>query len=211
MRSVHVPAILLACLLVIGMVPVVSAFTLTSITVTPQGNQPPGTPLTVNAVIDFPAEGGQSFSAADELRLSTDLLNPRWTPVLVLDGTETSLPDGNDASLAIAGDYLSYPASQDMRLRVKLTGTIRAYPVPGQNLLNVQETDANRRVVSSARVAMPETPVPVITGSVWTRKPTTKVVFTPIETAPPTQASPFGTGAGILALFIVALHVVRRR
>ena len=61
-----VPAffLLLACIIA-G----VSAFTLSSVTVNPRGEQAAGTPLTVSAVIDFPSAGTDTFPSDNELRI----------------------------------------------------------------------------------------------------------------------------------------------
>ena len=136
-----VPAffLLLACIIA-G----VSAFTLSSVTVNPRGEQAAGTPLTVSAVIDFPSAGTDTFPSDNELRMSTDLLNPRWAPVLVLDGVETNLLRESRESLTIAGYYLSYPPGQTVQVRMTLTGNLPEDVSPGRDLLNVQELDSGK-------------------------------------------------------------------
>jgi hypothetical protein len=188
----------------------VSAFTLSSVNVNPRGEQAAGTPLTVNAVIDVPSSGTETFPSDHELLMSTDLVNPRWAPVLVLDGVETGLLQESRESITIAGYYLSYPPGQTVQVRVTLTGNLPEDVSPGRDLLNVQEQDPGKNVVKTARLDMPATPAPTALP-VPTKKPTTKKTFTPIPVDTTTPASPAGTCAGIIAAAGAALLVRRRR
>jgi hypothetical protein len=188
----------------------VSAFTLSSVNVNPRGEQAAATPLTVSAVIDFPSAGTDTFPSDHELRLSTDLLNPRWVPVLVLDGVETNLLQESRESLTIAGYYLSYPPGQTVEVQVTLTGNLPVDVSPGRDLLNVQELDSDKNVVKTARLDMPATPA-LTTLPAPTKKPTTKKTFTPIPSDTTTPVSPSGTCAGIIATLGVALLVMKRR
>ena len=193
-----VPAffLLLACIIA-G----VSAFTLSSVTVNPRGEQAAGTPLTVSAVIDFPSPGTDTFPSDNELRMSTDLLNPRWAPVLVLDGVETNLLRESRESLTIAGYYLSYPPGQTVQVRVTLTGNLPEDVSPGRDLLKVQELDSGKNILKTARLDLPATPAaPVTILQAPTKKPTTKKTFTPIPTDTTPPASPPRACAGILAI-----------
>jgi hypothetical protein len=188
----------------------VSAFTLSSVNVTPRGEQAAGTPLTVSGVIDFPAAGTDTFPSDHELRMNTDLLNPRWAPVLVLDGVETNLLQESRESLTIAGYYLSYPPGQTVQVRVTLTGNLPDDVSPGRDLLKVQELDSDKNIVKTARLDMPAAPAPT-TLPAPTKKPTTKKTFTPIPTGTTTPASPAGTCAGVLAITGAAFLMMRRR
>jgi hypothetical protein len=202
-----VPAffLLLACIMA-G----VSAFTLSSVYVTPRGEQAAGTPLTVNAVIDVPSSGSETFPSDHELLMSTDLVNPRWAPVLVLDGVETGLLQESAGSMTVSGYYLSYPSGQTAQLRVTLTGNLPADVSPGRDLLKVQEQDSGKNVVKTARLDMPATPAPTVLP-VLTKKPTTKKTFTPVPPDTTTPASPAMACTGILAITGAAFLVIRRR
>jgi hypothetical protein len=142
--------------------------------------------------------------------MSTDLVNPYWIPVLVLDGKETHLEITAGKKMAIPGWYLSYTSSQNVQLLVTVTGNIPPNPTSIQNLLKIQEVDSAKNIVSTAHIAMPEAPVESLsTLSTPTKKPTTIKTFTPIATDTP--ASPVGTGAGIIAIIGAALLGMRRR
>ena len=196
----YLPAVFLifACL-----TPCVSAFTLSAIDVTPRGYQAPGTPMTVNAQVVFSPEGTETFPQGSELKMSTDLVDPYWVPVLVLNGVETTLPQKNGGSLLLPGSFFSYPSTQDVQVKVTLTGKIPVDASPDRNFLRVQEIDSGDTVVSSAHVEMPAIPVTTVS----TQKPATKKTFTPLPTDTPTQKSPFGTGAGVLALLCAAFLI----
>ena len=199
-------------LLLSGVTTGVTAFTLSSVNVSPRGEQAAGTPLTVSAVIDFPASGTDTFPSNNELRLSTDLLNPRWAPVLELDGTETGLPRESRESLTIAGYYLSFPPGQTVQVRVNLTGILPEDVSPGRDLLNVQELDSGKNIVKTARLDLPAIPATTLPVTIpATKKPTIKKTFTPIPADTTTPASPAATGAGIIAITGAALLVMRRR
>ena len=211
MTSIHRLSIFLAICLLFTCIPFgVSAFTVSSVTIDPPGNQAAGTAMTVRSVIDFSSSGNGTFPPASELQMSTDLSKPYWVPVLVLDGKDTHMEITAGESLTIPGLYLSYPPSQNMQLLVTVTGNIPPDPSPKQNLLQIQELDSSMNVVSTAHIAMPEAPMmPLSTPSLPTKKPTIKKTFTPIATETPT--SPGCTGAGIIAIMGAALLGMRRK
>lgn len=200
--------LLLAC-----MMPV-SAFTLSSVNISPRGEQAAGTPMTVSAVIDFPSSGAVTFPSDSELRLSTDLLNPRWVPVLVLDGVDTGLLPESRKSFAISGYYLSYPPGQTVQVRLILTGNLPEDVSPGRDLLSVQELDSGKNILKTARLDLPAIPATAVPAQVKTSLPkitTPKRTFTPIPTDTTTPASPQEASAGVLAIPVAALLAMRRR
>jgi hypothetical protein len=81
------------------------------------------THVSVSFVIDFPASGGETFSSDNSLQMSTDLADARWSPVLVLDGVETQMPDEVGSIVHINGWELSYPAKRALSMRVTMEGT----------------------------------------------------------------------------------------
>jgi hypothetical protein len=215
MKSFHRLTIVLTLSLVFACLTAgVSAFTLSSVNVSPRGGQAAGTPMTVSAVIDFPSTGTDSFPSDNELRLSTDLLNPRWAPVLVLDGREAGLLQESRESLTISGYYLSYPPGQTVQVRVTLTGNLPEDVSPGRDLLSVQDLDPGKNIVKTARLDLPATPEPAQPAPA--KPPEAKIspakkIFTPIPIDTTTPASPAGAWAGIIATTGAALLVLRRR
>lgn len=207
MKQFKRPVFLLAVFILFsGLVLPVSAFTVASVYVTPRGDQPAGTPVTVSAAIDFSSPGKETFPAANELQMSTGLSDPHWFPVLVVEGVKTNLTEQSGKVLILPGWYLSYPAKQTAQLRVTLTGKIPATRSPGQDILQVQELDSGARVVSTAHVEMPAGPV-----LAPAQKTTTPSIFTPIPTDTPSQKSPLWAGYGIIAILGVLLHGIKRR
>jgi hypothetical protein len=187
----------------------VSAFSISSITVNPPGEQAAGTPVTVNAVIDFPSGGTASFPSDSELQLSTNLNDARWEPVLFLDGVKTELVAKTGTSLNLPGWYLSYPRGQTVQLRVTVTGNLPVDLASGQNLVKVQEADSGHSIVSTAYVEMPA--APVTTLPTLTKRPAATTKITPVPSDTPPQKSSLWTGAGIVATMIVALLVIKKR
>jgi hypothetical protein len=191
-------------LLLTGTMPDVSAYTVSSVNVNPPGYQVAGTPMTVSFVIDFPKGGTETFPQESEMQMSTGLANAYWAPAMVLDGIQTAMDEKTGQSLTMSGWYLSYPSYQDFQLRVTLMGKIPENPAPGQDLLKIEEVNSGHTIRSTARVAIPETLlVPLSTPSppsTPTKKPTTKKIFTPIPTATPTQESPLGIEAAVVAI-----------
>jgi len=185
----------------------VSAFTVASIYVTPRGEQPAGTSMTVTAAIDFSSPGGkETFPAANELQMSTGLADAHWFPVLVIDGVKTNLSEQSGSVLILPGWYLSYPSKQTAQVLLTLTGTIPKNRSPGQDILQVQELDSGARVVSTAHVELPA--APVLTNA---EKTPTKKIFTPIPTDTPARQSPLGAECGLIAIPGALLLGIKRR
>jgi hypothetical protein len=192
----------------------VSAFSVSSVAITPQGNQPPGTPMTVRSIIDFPRTGSNvTFPQESELHMTTDLAGAYWVPILVLDGKEIHLEITSGEEAVVTGYYLNYPAYQNVQLVVTLTGNIPTSSMTSQNLLKVEELDADKNMVSTAHIAMPDVPVmsiPVASTAPPTKKPTIKKTITPLATATTTPGSPAGTGPALIAVAGAALLALRR-
>jgi hypothetical protein len=208
----RLPFLLAVFLLFTCITSFVSAFTVSSINVNPRGYQAAGTPMTVTFVVNFPSRDNETFPQTSELQISTNLDEASWVPVLILDSVDTRMAVQGGKSLVISGWYLSYPSYQHVQLVVSLTGKIPENSSPRQDLLKIDEVDSAKNIVSTARVAMPESPI-ITLSTIFTptKKPTTMKTFTPIPTDTPTQASPVGTGAGIIAIIGAALLVIKRR
>ena len=227
MNPRHQKQILVTLLFLACMVPGITAYIVSGMTINPPGNQPAGTAMTVSFSIDFPrGTSNVTFPQENELRLNTGLTNARWTPVMVLDGMTTRMDPTAGPVSSISGWYLSYPSYQDLELRMTLTGTIPENPAVTQDLVKVEEADPDGLIKSSARVAMPEAPIMALTpvpgspaqaaaGTVETtatKKPVVKKTFTPIPTETATPQSPLATFTGIIAAAGAAvLFAMRRR
>lgn len=213
MKQFLPPGIFLAIFLVFaGIIPCVSAFTVSTVDVTPGGFQPAGTQMNVISIMSFPAAGPTTFSPDSELQMSTDLVDSYWVPILIVDGVETRLEIRGGGEMNLAGYNLSYKPSQSVQLMVTLTGKMPSDRHSGDNFLKIQERDSAANIISTAQVAMPEvTLIPLATSAtVPTKKSTTLKTFTPIPTDT-TPASAAGTGAVILALLGAALLAMRQR
>jgi len=207
MDRFHKHRILLAAFFLFASItPCVSAFTLSSVDVTPPGYQAAGTPMTVSSQIVFSPEGTETFPQASGLKMNTDLVDPYWVPVLVLNGVETTLPRKSGGSLLLPGSYLSYPSTQNVQLKVTVTGKIPVDASSDRVFLKIQEIDAGDTIVSSAHVAMP----PTLVTTVSTPKPSIKKTFTPLPTDTPTQKSPVGIETGILAILCAAFLILKQ-
>lgn len=187
----------------------VSAFTVSSITVNPPGEQTAGSPVTIDLVIDFPSGGSETFPSESELQLSTNLNDPHWVPALVLNGVKTNLLKNSGRSLIIKGYYLSYTRGQNVQLRLTLTGNLPSDLPTGQNLVKIQELDSGDNVISAAYVEMPA--APATTTSAPTKNPATQTTIPSIPADTPTQKSPVGTGVCLIAFMIAALFVIIKK
>lgn len=214
MKSFHRLICFLAVILLFtAITPCVSAFTISSVKVDPQGYQAAGTPMTVSFTMDFSPKSNVTFPSDGELLMSTNLVNARWIFVLLLNGAETSLPSKNSNSLVLPGWYLSYPSTQQVQVRGTLTGTMPADPSKDQNFLKVQEVDSGSAIISTEYLkmpALPATPLSTLTEKSTTRKTATKTL-TPVPAETTTQKSSPGIGAGIIAIGGAALLVIRRK
>jgi hypothetical protein len=209
MRPFHrVTCFLAVFLLFAAITPCVSAFSLASVKVDPQGYQAAGTPMTVTFTIDFSSKTNETFPSAGEMLMSTNLADARWVPALVLNGVETSIPSKNGNGLVLPGWYVSYPSTQRVQLSGTLTGTMPAGSAADQYFLKVQQVDSGSAIISSAEVKMPAPPVTTLTTA--TKKPVTKTT-TPVPVATTTQKSSPGIGAGILAACGAALLFIGKK
>lgn len=139
---------------------VVSAFTVTGVTVNPTGYLTSGTSVSVMYRVDC-----SGFPSGDELRMSTDLDNPQWAPTLIVNGVENVRPVQTGSISSITGFELSYKSGDEVSVRIVLTGNVPVNPSPSQNLMLIQELDYSGNVISSSvyTLSMPVTPTPTPT------------------------------------------------
>lgn len=144
--------IILAAILVIG-IPVVSAFSVSSVTIDPSGSLTPGAAVVVTYKIDFTASSGETFPSGSELQMTTDLQNPKWSWTLVLDGVENARPQSGGRILSLSGFELSYPSSVEQAVRVTLEGTAPTVEkTTNKTIIKLQEIDSHNNIIESSKV-----------------------------------------------------------
>jgi hypothetical protein len=140
-------AILIFC------IPMVSAFTVSSVSVEPSGSLVPGDSVIVSYKLQFPASGGETFPSGSELQMSTDLEGAKWTWVLVLDTIDNPRPSAAGRMLSLSGFELSYPAAVDQAVRVTMEGKVPTVDkTTNKTIIRIQEVDANGNIVTSSKV-----------------------------------------------------------
>ncbi len=116
--------IIIAMLLVCALSVAGSAYKVETAEVSPDGALQAGVPVTVNAVVDFPAISGSTFPSEDTFSLFSELERPKWTWAIVISGNENPKPDGFGKFFKISGFELEYPKETSVKLRVMLEGTV---------------------------------------------------------------------------------------
>jgi hypothetical protein len=109
-------------LLLLISVSVVSAYNVSFIRINPGEEVESGTPVNVTFNLVFPAEGGATFPADDDLFFSTNLTNPKWTYTLNLDGLDNPRNPVSGGTLELSGFELSYPKKVAENVSIILTG-----------------------------------------------------------------------------------------
>lgn len=116
--------IAIVMLLVSGLSVAGSAFKVETAEVSPDGALQAGVPVTVNAVVDFPATSGSTFPTEDTFSLYSELDKPKWTWAVVISGNENPKPEAFGKFFKISGFELEYPKETTVKLRVMLEGTV---------------------------------------------------------------------------------------
>ncbi|KAF5062084.1 hypothetical protein DSECCO2_308690 [anaerobic digester metagenome] len=116
--------IIIAMLLICALSVAGSAFKVETAEVSPDGALQAGVPVTVNAVVDFPAISGSTFPTEDTFSLFSELERPKWTWAIVISGNENPKPEGYGKFFKISGFELEYPKETSVKLRVMLEGTV---------------------------------------------------------------------------------------
>jgi len=131
----------------------VSAFSVSTVTIDPSGDLLPGTPVTVSYKIDFAASGDETFASSNTLQMITDLEKPKWTWTLLLDSVENPRPQEGGRMLELSGWDLSYPSNIEESLRVTLEGTSPTVTATSnKTIIKLQEVDSRNAVISSSVV-----------------------------------------------------------
>lgn len=130
-----------------------SAFSVSAITVSPSGSLTPGTQVTVTCMIQFTGSG-ETFPSENTLDLYTDLDNPKWNAVLVLNDIDNPQPLDAKKNVYLTGWILSYQSSDiEENLRLTLQGTAPSVTSTTEKImLRIQELDSRNNVISSSVV-----------------------------------------------------------
>lgn len=110
--------LLLAC----GLMALGSAYDLGTAEVSPDGDLVAGVPVTVSAVVDFPATSGTTFPNSDIFSLYSELDSPVWHWAVVIGEAENPKPDAFGKFFKISGFELEYPKESSVKLKVTLDG-----------------------------------------------------------------------------------------
>jgi len=138
-----------------AVVPGVYAYTVSKVSVNPAGDLTPGTPVTLSLTIQLTGSG-ETFPSESTLDLFTDLDNPKWSAVLVLNNVDNPQVLDNKKNVYLTGWVLSYPSSDvEENLRITLDGVAPAVTsTTNKTIFQVQELDSRNNVVSGSLVTV---------------------------------------------------------
>jgi len=117
-----------------------------------------GDAVTLAVSADIIPAGATTFSPTHALSLRTDLLDPRWDVVVIVDGKRAAVIPKTGARVCINGYLLSYPTTRDVGLAIGLGGQVPSgIPESGGVLVAWSEIDGQGRTVpgSGFGVALP--------------------------------------------------------
>jgi hypothetical protein len=145
--------VILVCLLAV-LVPAVSAFTVSSIIVSPSGILDPGDPVNISYTVY--AASGVAFPSYDDLQFVTELNDPVWSYTIAVNGVKNIRPVEGGRVLTISGFELSYQNRDEVIVTVSLSGDIPPGWAPGANrtLVRIQELDSRGAVIPSSVVVI---------------------------------------------------------
>jgi CHASE3 domain sensor protein len=137
-----------------------ASMTVESVTIDPSGSLTPGTPATVQFKID-----AGSFPSGGEIRLFTDLDNPKWTYTVIVNGVENIRPVEGGRTLAISGFELSYKPSDEVSVRTTLEGVAPTVTqTSNKTMIRITSFDSNGKPETSSQVE--KTALVINTGEV---------------------------------------------
>lgn len=138
-----------AFLVLLFLIPCVTAFSVSSTTVDPALVNPGDS---VNVTTKVYVASGTPFSAFDDLQFVTTLDDPVWVYTVIIGGVENTRPADRGKILTIGGYELSYPANEEVVVDIALKGQVPAATPEGTQLplITVQELDARSRVITSS-------------------------------------------------------------
>jgi len=128
---------------------VVSAFSVSSLSIDPSGSLTPATPVTVAFKID----NSGVFPSDDELQLFTELDKPTWTYTIIVNGIENLRPVMGGRTLAISGFELNYKTTDEVSVRVTLEGVAPAVTeTSNKTIIRITEYSSNGQAITSTQV-----------------------------------------------------------
>jgi hypothetical protein len=139
--------IILGGLVVFFLVQCVSAFTVSSINITPMGDLNPNDPVTVSYSVY--AASGVAFPSFDDLQFITELDDPRWSYAIGVNGIENERPVTGGRTLTISGFELAYRNQDGVIVKASLQGRVPLSSLLGTNktLIKIQELDSRGNVI----------------------------------------------------------------
>jgi hypothetical protein len=138
-----------------------AGFSVSSISVDPQGAMVPGTPVTASFKVDI---SGQ-FPSDEDLTFFTDLTNPKWTYTILVNGIENVRPATGGRTLDISGFELNYKSTDEVSVRATLEGAAPTVTTTSnQTIFRITEIDSRGNSVLSSQIS--RTAIVVNTGQV---------------------------------------------
>lgn len=144
---------IIALLVLIGLAitPVLAGIEVGNVNVKPSGDLESGkTNVTSDFIINFISTAGETFPSEENILLTTQLDNPVWNYVIVLDGVENPRPASSKSELQLTGWELSYKDVEE-QVKVSLKGMAPKTDKSKQiEVVSVSTASANGRVKDQA-------------------------------------------------------------
>lgn len=152
--------------------------------VNPADTIPPGGQAQVSLDLVVIPSGSDTFQPGHTLVFSTDLEDPHWVIVIVLDGMQNDRSEWYNNVVFLNGYLLTYPTTRDVAIRVNLTGKAPAGPA-NITLARMVELNNEGRTVPGSEIIVPgnvslyDTPLP---GTITTTPATSSTTLPPAQT-----------------------------
>ncbi|MDO8841106.1 hypothetical protein [Methanocalculus sp.] len=144
----------------------------------PQGYLWSGEEHTLDITLSFSGLDPLSFPSGDILILQTELEDPEWTVLLRRGGGENTLRKSSKYRETISGWELSYPASEEVSLRIRLTGVIPETPDSRtMSIISVRQLDGAYELRGDNEYLVSQLAYPL--GSAPSGTPPEPVIITP--------------------------------
>ncbi len=141
--------LIISVLVLLGLAisPVLAGVDVGYVNVKPAGDLESGkTNVTADFQIDFISTAGETFPSDENILLSTQLDNPIWNYVIVLDGVENPRPASSKSQLSLTGWELSYKDKEE-QVKVTLKGNAPKVNSSKQiEVVSISTTGANSKV-----------------------------------------------------------------
>ena len=187
--------------------PVAATLALSGVSYTPTSPLLIGGPQKVTSIYSVGPSGATTFSRGHELQMQTDLANARWNIQVLLNGRNAARQSASGSAAFVNGDLLSYSTDNDVSLEVTVDGIVPQTESDQAMLLQVEEIDNSGNLVPGSAIALSQS----VTGQPVTPVQTALPTLTPTVVPPsPTKSAGFSLVAGILALGLAIVVMVRR-